>query len=96
MAGNCEAHPFDEATGRCRSCGHAFCAECLVFTHGESKPPYCIPCAFTAAGVRSTARRGRVGDEERSHAMAGRVLVGLVVAGGAAVAAVPVAHALGF
>ena len=43
--------------GRCRECGHVFCGECLVFTFGERQPPFCVPCALAAAGVRSSAAR---------------------------------------
>jgi hypothetical protein len=60
----CEKHIFDPAAGTCRACRHDFCEQCLVYVHGPNKPPFCIPCALTAAGVRSTARRPvRVGAE---------------------------------
>ena len=35
----------------CRSCLHEFCEECLVFSYGRSKAPYCIRCALVAAGT---------------------------------------------
>jgi hypothetical protein len=53
----CEAHPFDSAAGVCRSCGQAFCGTCLVYAHGAKKPPYCLPCALDAAGIRKNTNR---------------------------------------
>ena len=41
----------------CRHCGGWYCNECLVFSFGPNKPPYCIACALAAAGVRSNAAR---------------------------------------
>jgi hypothetical protein len=55
----CEAHPFDAAHDDCRMCGHSFCSECLVYSFGPKRPPFCVPCALAAAGVRRTGRRGR-------------------------------------
>lgn len=91
MAATCEAHPFDEATDTCRSCGYDFCPECLVYAHGQNKPPYCVPCALTAAGVRSTAKRSPRSPEPRArkdrarragshHVMSGKVAVGVAAA----------------
>jgi hypothetical protein len=39
-----------------------YCVTCLVYPFGQSKPPFCVPCALEAAGVRksSRAQRGRV------------------------------------
>jgi hypothetical protein len=54
---HCARHQFEVAVGRCRQCGHVFCSECLVFSFGERQPPFCVPCALAAAGVRSTAGR---------------------------------------
>lgn len=53
----CARHQFEAAVDRCRQCGHAFCGECLVYSFGERQPPFCIPCALAAAGVRSNAAR---------------------------------------
>lgn len=57
MDGRCEKHPFEPAERTCRTCGGEFCVDCLVFSHGPRKPPYCVSCALSAAGVRSTATR---------------------------------------
>jgi hypothetical protein len=53
----CARHQFEAAVDRCRQCGHPFCGECLVYSFGEKQPPFCIPCALSAAGVRSNAAR---------------------------------------
>lgn len=55
MEGRCAKHQFEAAEDTCRACGRDFCAECLVYSFGPKKPPYCIACALTAAGVRTTA-----------------------------------------
>jgi hypothetical protein len=82
----CDKHLFEEATGMCRACRRPFCPECLVYAHGPSKAPFCIPCALTAAGVRSTAasqaRRGRRG-------LAGRLLGGIAATAAMAMLAIP-------
>src|SRR5438045_7854000 len=51
----CVRHPFELAEDGCARCGLLFCGECLVYSFGPKKPPFCIPCAVAAAGVRSTA-----------------------------------------
>ncbi len=53
----CTRHQFEAAIDRCRQCGHPFCGECLVYSFGEKQPPFCIPCALSASGVRSNAAR---------------------------------------
>jgi hypothetical protein len=35
----------------CRSCLDEFCDDCLVYSFGRSKAPYCIRCALVAAGT---------------------------------------------
>lgn len=60
MAHICQVHPYEVAEGLCRSCGGPFCADCLVYPFGPVKPPYCVPCAVTASGVRTTARNPTV------------------------------------
>ena len=55
MEGRCERHTFEAAEAICRHCGYEFCHECLVYTHRQKRPPLCVKCAITAAGVRSTA-----------------------------------------
>ena len=57
MDERCARHQFEAAIDRCRECGHAFCGECLVYSFGERQPPFCIPCALSASGVRSNAGR---------------------------------------
>ena len=51
----CDKHQFEDAAGVCKTCNGAYCSECLVYTEGIKKSPLCIPCALTAAGVRSNA-----------------------------------------
>ncbi len=53
----CVRHQFEAAIDRCRQCGNVFCGECLVYSFGESQPPFCVPCALSASGVRSNAGR---------------------------------------
>jgi hypothetical protein len=55
MQGRCEKHLFEVAEDRCGTCGNEFCGECLVYSFGAKRPPFCIPCAVTAAGIRSGA-----------------------------------------
>jgi hypothetical protein len=82
----CDKHLFEDATGVCRACHLAFCDDCLVHTHGASKTALCVPCAITAAGVRSSAanrtQRGGFG-------VAGKLTFGLVSTAAAAAFAVP-------
>jgi hypothetical protein len=72
---SCERHPFDHASGRCRSCGFDFCEACLVYTHGPKRPPLCIPCALVAAGIRHgrqhRQRRGLFGRRQPELVTAG-------------------------
>jgi hypothetical protein len=74
VAGMCDAHPFDRAVGQCASCRRAYCEDCLVDPHLVTKEIFCIPCAVSAAGVRSTARR-----PARAAAATGRVGMSVVV-----------------
>ena len=55
MEGRCERHLFDRAVDLCGRCGCEFCADCLVYSFGPKKPPFCLPCAVEAAGVRNGA-----------------------------------------
>jgi hypothetical protein len=48
-------HSFELVENECRNCGNGFCNECLVYAFGPKKPPYCVPCALAASGVRSNA-----------------------------------------
>ena len=87
---NCDKHLFEEASGMCRVCRRPFCADCLVYAQGPTRAPLCIPCALTAAGVRSTAsaraRRGR--------GMTGRLLAGIGATAAAAMVAIPALSSL--
>jgi hypothetical protein len=47
----CHTHSHDEATGICRSCRREFCEQCLVYSYGHNRPPYCVRCALIAAGT---------------------------------------------
>jgi hypothetical protein len=55
MDERCVRHQFEAAEDVCRTCGHDFCAECLVYAFGPTKAPYCLSCALAASGVRSTS-----------------------------------------
>ena len=55
MEGRCERHLFDQAIDLCGRCGAEFCNDCLVYSFGPKKPPFCIQCAVVAAGIRSNA-----------------------------------------
>ena len=55
MDGRCAKHQFEAAESVCRACGNEFCGECLVYSFGPKKPPFCVACALAAAGVRTTA-----------------------------------------
>jgi hypothetical protein len=59
MEGRCERHLFDRAIDRCGRCGLEFCHTCVIYPFGNRKPPFCLPCAVEAAGVRSGAGSGR-------------------------------------
>jgi hypothetical protein len=82
----CDKHLFEDATGMCRTCGRPYCDDCLVYAQGSNRAPLCVPCALTAAGVRSTAasrsQRGSMG-------VAGRLLVGMASTAAAAAVAIP-------
>ena len=52
MPHSCVEHPSMRAAAACGQCGHLFCADCLVYPFGESRPPMCVGCALAAAGVR--------------------------------------------
>jgi hypothetical protein len=49
---SCHTHGEQPAAGTCRSCRGEFCRDCLVYSYGSAKPPYCIRCALIAAGAR--------------------------------------------
>jgi hypothetical protein len=45
-------HSFELAKGVCRTCHNSYCEECLIYSFGPKKPPYCVTCALQAGGVR--------------------------------------------
>lgn len=55
MDGRCERHLFDRSVDVCGVCGGEYCNDCLVYSFGPKKPPFCLPCAVQRAGVRSNA-----------------------------------------
>jgi hypothetical protein len=66
MEGRCERHLFDQAVDLCGRCGQEFCSDCLVYSFGAKKPPFCLPCAVEAAGVRQGAGfRSALGRKEQ-------------------------------
>ena len=65
MAHLCIEHPYEHAEGLCQRCGAPYCSDCLLYPFGPAKPPYCVPCAVKAGGVRRTAgNRMRVEPKE--------------------------------
>ena len=58
---SCDAHPFDQAAGTCRSCKREYCSTCLVYSFGPKKPPFCIPCALEVAGIRKSGHKVAAG-----------------------------------
>ena len=58
MEGRCERHQFDRSIDRCGRCGGEFCSTCVVYSFGPKKPPFCLPCAVTAGGLRTKAAKG--------------------------------------
>ena len=53
----CARHQFEPAVDRCRTCDESFCTECLVYSFGTNKPPFCTQCALAASGVRVRGSR---------------------------------------
>lgn len=51
---HCVRHYEEPMEARCRACQRTFCSRCLVYSFGPNKPPYCVGCALSASGVRST------------------------------------------
>jgi hypothetical protein len=54
---SCAKHPHEKGVAICRRCGGAWCNDCLVYSFGERKPPFCMGCAMVAGGVRTAAMR---------------------------------------
>ncbi len=57
----CATHAFEQADEICAGCGAYYCASCLVSPWGPRKPQFCVGCAISRAGVRSTAARPATG-----------------------------------
>lgn len=58
---SCIKHPHESGVALCRRCGGSWCADCLVYSFGAKKPPYCMGCAMVAGGVRSASARPAMG-----------------------------------
>jgi hypothetical protein len=56
---SCGRHQFETAQGQCRTCGGLFCEDCLVHALGPKQPPFCIPCAVVAGGIRRAPKMSR-------------------------------------
>ncbi|MCU0269703.1 MAG: hypothetical protein MUF83_13815 [Acidimicrobiales bacterium] len=56
----CTAHLDRIDTGTCRACGRECCDECLVFSYGRLRPPYCLRCALVASGVCTPGEADRL------------------------------------
>lgn len=54
---SCAKHPHEPGRAICRRCGGSWCNDCLVYSFGPKKPPYCMGCAMVAGGVRTSAAR---------------------------------------
>jgi hypothetical protein len=51
---SCAKHPHEKGVAICRRCGGAWCSDCLIYSFGERKPPFCMSCAMVAGGVRTS------------------------------------------
>jgi hypothetical protein len=69
MEGRCERHLFDRAIDLCGRCGLEYCPDCLVYSFGPAKPPFCLPCAVEAAGVRKGAGMRPAGGRKEQKAI---------------------------
>ena len=70
---SCVKHPHERGQALCRRCGGAWCQDCLVFSFGPKKPPYCMSCAMVAGGVRTSGARPPMAKSElRARAKAVR------------------------
>ena len=65
MLDSCSKHPHEPGAAICRRCGHGWCSACLVYAFGPNKPPFCIPCALTAGGVRRAVNVPKVSWREK-------------------------------
>ena len=56
MLDSCSKHPHEMGVALCRRCGGSWCSDCLVYSFGPKKPPFCMCCALVAGGVRTERR----------------------------------------
>lgn len=71
---SCTKHPHMLGAGICRRCGDTWCRECLVYSFGPKKPPYCMSCAMVVGGVRTTGARPAMAKRDvRARAKAARL-----------------------
>ena len=61
---SCAKHPHETGKAICRRCGDAWCDDCLVYSFGQKKPPFCMSCAMVAGGVRTASTRPALGRRE--------------------------------
>lgn len=54
---SCAKHPHETGEAICRRCGSPWCKDCLVYSFGPKKPPFCLGCAMVAGGVRTASAR---------------------------------------
>lgn len=54
---SCAKHPHERGAANCGRCGESWCNDCLIYSFGPKKPPFCISCAMFAGGVRTAATR---------------------------------------
>lgn len=54
---SCAKHPHERGVALCRRCGESWCNDCLIYSFGPAKPPFCMSCAMFAGGVRTAATR---------------------------------------
>ena len=59
MLESCGKHPHEMGVALCRRCGQSWCSNCLVYSFGPKKPPFCMSCAMVAGGVRTQRRPAR-------------------------------------
>jgi hypothetical protein len=92
MEGRCERHLFDQAVDLCGVCGGEYCNDCLVYSFGPKKPPFCLPCAVARAGVRSNAANYKpMSSREQRKLKKQRLNVARVAAADVAATPAPVA-----
>jgi hypothetical protein len=71
---SCARHPHEHGAALCRRCGDSWCRDCLVYSFGANKPPFCMSCAMVAGGVKSVGRPAMAKKELRARMKAERQL----------------------